>query len=51
MTRQDLYRSAFFMLVVMVLSFLISWDATAQKTMSSLSGRVVDAEGEPVAGS
>ncbi len=50
MIRQDLCRSAFSMLVVVVLSFLISWNATAQKGMSSLSGRVMDAEGEPVAG-
>ena len=36
--------------ITFLFSFTITWQGTAEKTLSSLSGRVVDAEGKPVAG-
>lgn len=39
-----------FLVVILVLTFTISLNVTAQKTLSSLSGRVIDADGKPVAG-
>ncbi|MDE0634491.1 MAG: lectin-like protein [Candidatus Poribacteria bacterium] len=51
MTRSYFQHSSIAMLVViLVLTFTISWNVTAQKTLSSLSGRVIDADGKPVAG-
>lgn len=38
------------LLVILVLTFAISWNATAQKTLSSISGKVIDENGEPVVG-
>lgn len=51
MTRLHFRQSSIALLVViLVLTFPISWNVTAQKTLSSLSGRVIDADGKPVAG-
>lgn len=51
MTRLHFRQSSIAMLVViLVVIFAISWNVTAQKTLSSLSGRVIDADGKPVAG-
>ncbi len=50
MTRLHFRQSSFALLVVLVLTFTISWNVTAQKTLSSLSGRVIDADGKPVVG-
>ncbi len=51
MVRLHFRQSSIVMLVVIIaLIFTISWNVTAQKTMSSISGRVIDAEGKPVAG-
>lgn len=36
--------------ITFLLTFTISWNVAAQKTLSSLSGRVIDADGKPVAG-
>ncbi len=50
MTRLHFRQSSIAMFVViLVFSFLLTWNATAQKTLSSISGKVIDAEGEPVA--
>ncbi|MDE0484219.1 MAG: lectin-like protein [Candidatus Poribacteria bacterium] len=38
------------LLVILVLSFMISWNATAQKNLSSISGKVIDENGKPVVG-
>ena len=38
------------LLVILVLTFAISWNATGQKTLSSISGKVIDENGEPVVG-
>ncbi|MDE0088532.1 MAG: carboxypeptidase-like regulatory domain-containing protein, partial [Candidatus Poribacteria bacterium] len=40
---------AMFILII-VLAFTISWNATAQKNLSSISGKVINEEGKPVAG-
>ena len=51
MTRLHFRQSLLALLVViLVLTFTISWNVTAQKTLSSLSGRVIDADGKPVVG-
>ncbi len=51
MTRLHFRESLILMFVVMiVLIFTISWDTMAQETMSSISGKVIDEKGEPVAG-
>ncbi len=51
MTRLHFRQSSIAMLVVVfVLSLTVSWNATAQETMSSLSGKVIDEEGKPVSG-
>ena len=51
MTRLHLKKSVISMFVVMiVLIFAISWNAAAQKTMSNLSGKVIDENGKPVVG-
>ncbi len=38
------------LLVILVLTIAISWNSTAQKTLSSISGRVIDENGNPVVG-
>lgn len=38
------------LLVILVLTFAISWNATAQKNLSSISGKVIDENGKPVVG-
>ncbi len=38
------------LLVILVLTFTISWNATAEKNLSSISGKVINEEGKPVAG-
>ena len=51
MTHLHVQRSSIAMLVViLILTLTISWDASTKKNFSSLSGRVVDAKGKPVAG-
>ncbi len=51
MRRLHFRQSSIAMFIVFIaLTFTISWNATSQKTMSSLSGQVIDAEGKPVAG-
>lgn len=51
MTRLNFRQFSIAMLVVtLVVIFAISWNVTAQKTLSSLSGRVINADGKPVAG-
>ena len=51
MIRLHFRQSSIAMLVVVfVLSLTVSWNATAQETMSSLSGKVIDEEGKPVSG-
>ena len=51
MTRLHFRQSSIALLVViLVLTFTISWNVTAQKTLSSLSGRVIDADSKRVAG-
>ncbi len=36
--------------ITLLLMFTTIWESAAQKTLSSLSGRVIDADGKPVAG-
>ena len=51
MTRLHLKKSLILMFVVMIVfTFVTSWNASTEKNLSSLSGRVVDAQGKPVAG-
>lgn len=51
MTRSYFQHSSIALLVViLVLTFTITSHVTSQKTLSSISGKVIDAEGEPVAG-
>jgi hypothetical protein len=51
MTRLHFKESLILMFVVMiVLIFAVSWDATALETMSSISGKVIDENGKPVVG-
>ncbi len=51
MTRLHFKEFLILMFVVMiVLTFAISWHATAQETMSSISGKVIDENGKPVVG-
>jgi len=42
--------SIILLLVIFLLTFAISWNATAQKTLSSISGKVIDENGKPVVG-
>ncbi len=51
MTRLHFRQSSIVMVIVIIaLTFATSWNATAEKNLSSISGKVIDENGKPVAG-